>query len=270
MKVSTTTATLLTLALAGRALSVDVSDIAIDESMYSVLVDASNDGTPTYFSGRRNGQVALKPAFVHSLKSSAGITPFSAETGDVIVDMTLLTSSSARHIDRLPPDEKGYRPSVPAGDRVGFYALNTNTDAYFDADDMCVPIEEGKLIHFDGNIPHHTVVKGGSVSLIGPFHLKTMKGVGSPVPPPVVPPPVLPPVSAPLPDCVWCSTGKDGDAEDGCVYHVQLGNDDCLYLCIKKGDDYGDGLPEEAKPEPGCPPGCRNSAKFPQCQPPTP
>jgi hypothetical protein len=253
MKVSTTTATLLTLALAGRALSVDVSDIAIDESMYSVLVDASNDGTPTYFSGRRNGQVALKPAFVHSLKSSAGITPFSAETGDVIVDMTLLTSSSARHIDRLPPDEKGYRPSVPAGDRVGFYALNTNTDAYFDADDMCVPIEEGKLIHFDGNIPHHTVVKGGSVSLIGPFHLKTMKGVGGGG------------------GCVWCSTGKDGDADGGCVYHVQLGNDDCLFLCIKKGDDYDDGLPEEAKPEPGClPSSCRNSAKFPQCQPPPP
>lgn len=148
-----------------------------DETDYSILTDAE-DGVPHRSGLKSNGQALLKPAFVQKIKASAGSSPFLEDLGDVVVQTTFLASTSSRHADHLPPDANGNRPPVPSGDRVGFLPLNTNKDAFFDVDDTCIPIEKNKLIHFDGSLPHHTVVNGGIVRFLGPFHVDSMKSVG--------------------------------------------------------------------------------------------
>ena len=164
--------------------AVEVSTVAFDETDYSILADAK-DGTKTYTKGKTTGQAALKPAFISLLNGASG-NPFSFHDNKMkgagegaVIQTTFLTATSDRHVDHLPADESGVRRPVPKGERVAFLPLETNDDAYFDVEDICVPIEEGNLIQFDGGSPHHTVVKSGTVSLIGPFHTKTMENVGS-------------------------------------------------------------------------------------------
>jgi hypothetical protein len=53
---------------------------------------------------------------------------------------------------------------------VAFVFLNTNQDAHFVHDDVSVPVVEGTLVHFNGAIPHHTIVNSGVVQLLGPIY----------------------------------------------------------------------------------------------------
>lgn len=154
--------------------AVEVSNLSVDESDYFLIADA-RDGVATCTPGKTTGIVSLKPAFVASIKSKAGLAPFHERAS---VQTTFLSSSSVRHVDKLPFNEEGIRPPVPKGEQVGFVPLETNDDAYFDVDNECIPIREGNLVQFDGHLPHHTVVNSGSVSLLGPFHTKTMHNVG--------------------------------------------------------------------------------------------
>ena len=88
------------------------------------------------------------------------------------VQTTYLTATSNYHQDHKHND------GTLVEEEVGFVALNTNYDAYFDHPDMKVPIREGVFVRFKGSEPHRTVVNNGKVHLLGPFDLKSFGKVG--------------------------------------------------------------------------------------------
>lgn len=85
---------------------------------------------------------------------------------------TFLSATSNYHQDRKHDDH-----ATLVEGQVGFVALNTNDDAYFDHPDRKVPIREGAFIRFNGSDPHRTVVNKGYVQLLGPFDLKSFEKV---------------------------------------------------------------------------------------------
>jgi hypothetical protein len=119
---------------------------------------------------------------VAQLHEASGLV-LEGNQGNALVPWTVITSTTCRHSDKLGEkadtcdDEHFVRRSVDA--RVGFLVLESNPDAYFDHGDVSIPIEKGSFIHFDGGVPHNTVIKGGYVKMIGPMDLKTFCMVGS-------------------------------------------------------------------------------------------
>ncbi|EJK74718.1 hypothetical protein THAOC_03584 [Thalassiosira oceanica] len=98
------------------------------------------------------------------------------ETSSVL-PLTTVTGTTDEHVDHL---EAGAGPTVPTYDVVAFVFLNTNPDAHFELDGDCVPVVENSLVAFNGGqSKHRTVVNGGEVRLLGPFHAKSMEPVGN-------------------------------------------------------------------------------------------
>ena len=97
------------------------------------------------------------------------------ETSSVL-PLTTVTGTTDEHVDHL---EAGAGPTVPTDDIVAFLFLNTNPDAHFELDGECVPVVKNNLVAFNGgHSKHRTVVNGGEVRLLGPFHAKSMEPVG--------------------------------------------------------------------------------------------
>ena len=81
----------------------------------------------------------------------------------------VIDATTDKHVDSyLVPD--GERRLVENDKRVAFVFLNTNQDAHFVHDDVYVPVVEGTLVHFNGAIPHQTIVNSGVVRLLGPIY----------------------------------------------------------------------------------------------------
>jgi hypothetical protein len=97
--------------------------------------------------------------------------------------MLHMTQSSHRHVD-------GVREVVGSSIRLNplkkweattaFYVQEASPDSYFETDDdeLCIPFLEGSALYFNGALPHHSVLKSGSVKLLGPFQLSSLKSVG--------------------------------------------------------------------------------------------
>ena len=93
-----------------------------------------------------------------------------------VLPLTTVTGTTDEHVDHL---EAGTGPTVPTDDIVAFVFLNTNPDAHFELDGECVPVVKNNLVAFNGgHSKHRTVVNGGEVRLLGPFHAKSMEAVG--------------------------------------------------------------------------------------------
>ena len=96
------------------------------------------------------------------------------ETSSVL-PLTTVTDTTDEHVDHL---EAGAGPTVPKDEVVAFVFLNTNPDAHFELDGECVPVVKNNLVAFNGGRSRHrTVVNGGEVRLLGPFHAKSMEPV---------------------------------------------------------------------------------------------
>ena len=105
------------------------------------------------------------------------------------VQITTLTSTSRPHVDHFQANRHNKRRRrVKPDERVAFVMLNSNEKAHFDHHGeeydrdgdggMCVPVVKGKVVHFDGSVPHNTIVNSGFVQLLGPFHASSMTSVG--------------------------------------------------------------------------------------------
>ena len=92
-----------------------------------------------------------------------------------VLPLTTVTGTTDEHVDRLGA---GAGPTVPTDDIVAFVFLNTNPDAHFELDGECVPAVKNNLVAFNGGQSHRTVVNGGEVRLLGPFHAKSLEAVG--------------------------------------------------------------------------------------------
>jgi hypothetical protein len=83
------------------------------------------------------------------------------------------------------------RKPVGNNEMIAFLMLNTNDDAYFSHGETSVPVKEGTIVTFPGEVVHQTVIHSGSVKLLGPFDVLGMQSVGT-TPAPVTPAPVTP------------------------------------------------------------------------------
>ncbi len=201
---------LLLLSLSSFASAIEVSMIDMDEVLenHHIVTDSSDPyGASPYAGNGARGVSLIKSGLKKLLLKTAN-----AEIGEMNpsewheVQTTFLSGTSKYHKDRNHED------FMLVEEEVGFVALNTNNDAYFDHPDMKVPIREGAFIRFKGSDPHRTVVNKGSVHLLGPFDLKSFGKVGTiapvatkspkttktPVAPKSAKTPVAPPVACPV------------------------------------------------------------------------
>jgi hypothetical protein len=86
-----------------------------------------------------------------------------------LVNTQVIGATTDKHVDSyLVPD--GERRLVENDKRVAFVFLNTNPNAHFIHDNVSVPVVEGTLVHFNGAVPHQTIVNAGVVRLLGPIY----------------------------------------------------------------------------------------------------
>ena len=93
------------------------------------------------------------------------------------IAVTKLTGTTETHADY----HYSYSDSFgveKAEDKVAFIFLETNPDATFVHGKAKIPSEAGKLVVFDGGVPHNTQVERGTLSLAGPLDIKRLSFVG--------------------------------------------------------------------------------------------
>ncbi len=148
-----------------------LDSVELDEA---VSVGLSSVGAHTEQMG------AVHSSFVKSIQEMTGVH-FPTKTVDddssVLVRIRTLTSSTQRHVDAICADTHTPWRTVSSMETVAFLPLDTNPDSYFDYNDECVPLVKGSLVRFDGSVAHNTIIKSGSVRLLGPFNLESMTRV---------------------------------------------------------------------------------------------
>ncbi len=162
----------LLLSVASFASAIEVSMIDMQDVMenHRIVTDSSD---PYGGSSYARGVSLIKSELKNLLVKTANDPSEWHE-----VQTTFLSATSDIHQD-YHQDRKHNEAATLVEEEVGFVALNTNNDAYFDHPDMKVPIREGAFIRFKGSEPHRTVVSKGNVHLLGPFDLKSFGKVGS-------------------------------------------------------------------------------------------
>ena len=143
---------------------------------------------------RSYGRIIAYPSFIQKMQKSmlGSINPdiFSAVFHDADADdapfqevQTLhLTKTSARHVDctMTVEGDKITNHRLKKSDGLTSFYVQQADDAYLETDDdeLCIPLVEGSAVSFNGGLPHRTVVKSGSVKLVGPFFLSSFASVG--------------------------------------------------------------------------------------------
>ncbi len=151
-------------------------------AQYGIEVDASEKSWGEIATTRKDrsfGRAWLGKSFLREMREFAGVNSpdLVSSSGDVFYNMrmTHIVETSPLHTDAIV--DGGGR--VSAGLSQGFYVLNDNPHAYFETndDELCIPIMKGNFITFNGHRPHRTVIIDGSVDLLGPFDLHSLKCV---------------------------------------------------------------------------------------------
>ena len=163
--------------------------VNVDASTHSST--ASNNPQTDNGIGRVFGKASVYPAFIQKLHQATGkivnLEGYSHPFHDVEVEVqtSYLTKSSVRHVDTLFEGEGGIIKLNPLEESAltAFYVHESTAEAHFETDDdeLCIPCIKGRVIYFNGGLPHHTILKSGSgaVKLVGPFQLSTLESVWS-------------------------------------------------------------------------------------------
>jgi hypothetical protein len=157
------------------------------EAHYGIEVDASEkswgevEKVATRRKDRFIGRAWLGNTLLREMREFAGVDSPDLSSGDALhkIKMTHLVTTTPLHTDVIVGG--GDRTYEGSSLQVGFYVLNDNPHAYFETNEgkLCIPIVKGSFITFDGRRPHRTVIADGSVDLLGPFDLQSMKCVAA-------------------------------------------------------------------------------------------
>jgi hypothetical protein len=136
-----------------------LKDQAIDS--VSIVEKATTRG------GKLRGKAMLSRSLTNAVTDLIGSDMQYDET--LLVNTQVIDATTDKHVDNyLVPD--GEHCLVENDKRVAFVFLNTNPNAHFLHDDVSVPVVEGTLVHFNGAVPHQTIVNSGVVRLLGPIY----------------------------------------------------------------------------------------------------
>ena len=118
---------------------------------------------------RSVGAAALDPAISRQLLDVTGTQMTAEELRSIPI--TKITGTTQKHVDCH------YHSGERAVDKVAFVFLDSNPEATFVHGSTEIPVEAGKLVVFDGNVPHNTRVARGTVALAGPIDLRRLSVV---------------------------------------------------------------------------------------------
>jgi hypothetical protein len=150
------------------------------------------------------GQVPVVPEFFQRLFEAKALTECSQEdpgeyTGDEkrITTKIIHIGSTALHKDFFTAT------GAVADEPIGIVFLNDNDDATFIHGKHRITPQKGRLVIFHPNVDHQTVVRKGTVSLLGPYHFNPTRGaarvLGDILIPVDTPPPTPIPTVSPTP-----------------------------------------------------------------------
>ena len=125
------------------------------------------------------GAAVLDPAISSRIHDVTG-TPVTAEEQRQYrrsIAVTKIMGDTEPHVDYHYSNAASIGTEA-VEDKVAFIFLETNTHAKFVLGTTEIPAEAGKLVAFDGNLRHSTKVARGTLSIAGPFHLRTLSFVG--------------------------------------------------------------------------------------------
>eukprot|EP00561_Arcocellulus_cornucervis_P004696 CAMPEP_0185812438 /NCGR_PEP_ID=MMETSP1322-20130828/9342_1 /TAXON_ID=265543 /ORGANISM="Minutocellus polymorphus, Strain RCC2270" /LENGTH=342 /DNA_ID=CAMNT_0028508975 /DNA_START=129 /DNA_END=1157 /DNA_ORIENTATION=+ len=125
------------------------------------------------------GAAVLDPAISSRIHDVTG-TPVTAEEQRQYrrsIAVTKIMGDTEPHVDYHYSNADSIGTEA-VEDKVAFIFLETNSDAKFVLGTTEIPAEAGKLVAFDGNLRHSTKVPRGTLSIAGPFHLRTLSFVG--------------------------------------------------------------------------------------------
>jgi len=125
------------------------------------------------------GAAVLDPAISSRIHDVTG-TPVTAEEQRQYrrsIAVTKIMGDTEPHVDYHYSNADSIGTEA-VEDKVAFIFLETNSDAKFVLGTTEIPAEAGKLVAFDGNLRHSTKVARGTLSIAGPFHLRTLSFVG--------------------------------------------------------------------------------------------
>jgi hypothetical protein len=149
-------------------------------AQYGIDVDASEKSWSEIVNTRADrsfGRAWLEKRFIREMQEFGGVYSSDLSSGDALTKMrvTHIVKTSEWHTDGIVG---GGRLSAGSSQQ-GFYVLNDNPHAYFETDDdeLCIPFVRGSFLAFNGRKPHRTVINDGSVDLLGPFDLPSLKCV---------------------------------------------------------------------------------------------
>eukprot|EP00562_Extubocellulus_spinifer_P001042 CAMPEP_0178489510 /NCGR_PEP_ID=MMETSP0696-20121128/10414_1 /TAXON_ID=265572 /ORGANISM="Extubocellulus spinifer, Strain CCMP396" /LENGTH=520 /DNA_ID=CAMNT_0020117315 /DNA_START=306 /DNA_END=1868 /DNA_ORIENTATION=+ len=119
---------------------------------------------------------------VARLRGEAGYLPVVSSADDDgrhVLPTITVEGSSVPHVDCWMSPTTQQAEDLLGGDseRTALIWMDTIDGGYFRHGDVSLPIVAGTLVHFRGDIPHHTVLpRGRTVSLLGPFDLSSPAG----------------------------------------------------------------------------------------------
>ena len=110
------------------------------------------------------------------IKEIMGVLPATSNENGNFLITSKISKTTRRHTDKYRGTNGVTYPIGEAS--TGFIILNDNPHAHFDYEETSVPIKKGSLVVFKGGRPHNTVVRSGSVDLLGPFEGSWFSEVG--------------------------------------------------------------------------------------------
>ena len=207
---------------------------AVDVNVDANLDEGGGEGV-CYRANKYYGAAALDPSISSRIHDVTGTLVTAEEQRQYrrSIAVTKIVGDTEPHVDYhySNADRIG---TEAVEDKVAFIFLETNTHAKFVLGTTEIPAEAGVLVAFDGNLRHSTKVARGTLSIAGPFHLRTLSFVG------------------PGPNCFGdnpCPTGftceccyferrlkttttdKDGNNDQQGQVQRELGNPGCLPTC---------------------------------------
>ncbi len=151
-----------------------IDDIDLDEIRAS-LKDAS-------FSARRHQEqksissIEMNPSVSARLRELVGGLPVG--DNEMAKVMIIKDKSSPIHVDSMFDETTHQYIPMTSNDRSALFVVEVVGDAQFRHADGSIPLEDGMLIHFRGDLEHYTHVnKGNSVTYLGPFYVNAFAKV---------------------------------------------------------------------------------------------
>ena len=147
---------------------------AEEVEQFASSVDVDKGGN-WYTAKQGRSVITLDAAISRRLRDATGTATTAEEQRQYrrSIPVTKIMGSTEPHVDMHIDSGE------PVEGEVAFVFLNDNSDATFVHGSTEIAAEAGKLVVFDGDVPHNTQISRGTLALAGPIHLRSLTAVAA-------------------------------------------------------------------------------------------